>query len=170
MSAIALPPIFQYAFAATKVLGAINTLQQSSAQANLYKVQAEQAKLESERKALQYEQRANETLRKVNQSNAAAAARGYAGGILGLEGSPALIARINEKTGGEEFMRDISNAKDAVTFGAVQSSLLTSAAKTASRSGLLSAAMGVGEAGYLYSKIGSAPSTKTKLTAEDFAG
>lgn len=148
----------EYVFVATKVLGAVNTLQQSQSQAALYKVQAEQSRLESERKALQYEQRANETLKKLRSAQAAGAAKGYAGGILGFEGSSGLVSTVNERLAGEEFTKDLANAQDAVTFGQVQSSLLTSAAKTATRSGLLSAAAGIGEAGYLYSKIGSAPS------------
>ena len=67
-------------FLAAKIFGAINTLQQASAQSNLYKVQAEQAKLESSQKALQYEERANQTLRKLRETQSTLTASGYARG------------------------------------------------------------------------------------------
>lgn len=152
----------EYVFVATKVLGAVNTLQQASAQSSMYKVQAEQAKLEASRKALQYEQRANDTLKKLRESQSAVVARGFASGIIGTQGSPGLVASVNEKVAGEEFIRDLSNASDATTFGQVQSNLLMSASKTAYTSGLLSSAATLGEAAYSYSKIGKAPTETPK--------
>jgi hypothetical protein len=150
-------------FLAAKIFGAINTLQQASAQSGLYKVQAEQAKLEASQKALQYEERANNTLRKLRETQSTLAASGYARGILGTEGSQATVAAANERLAGEEFTKDVSNARNALTFGEIQSNILKSAAKTSMTSGLLSAAAGVAEAGYGYYKLGSAP-TGTKAT------
>lgn len=148
---------------AAKVFSAVNTLQQASAQSNLYKVQAEQVKLEASQKALQYEERANQTLRKLKDTQSTLVASGYARGILGTEGSSATIAAYNERLAGEEFTKDIANAKNALTFGEIQSNIFKTASKTSKTSGLLSAAASVAEAGYGYYKLGSAP-TGTKAT------
>lgn len=152
----------EYVFVAAKVFGAINTLQQASAQSNLYKVQAEQAKLEASQKALQYEERANQTLRKLRETQSTLVASGYARGILGTEGSQATLAAANERIAGEEFTKDISNARNALTFGEIQSNIFKTAAKTSMTSGLLSSAAGLGEAAYGYSKIGKPVETTKK--------
>lgn len=152
----------EYVMIAAKVAGAINTLQQASAQSGLYKVQAEQAKLESSQKALQYEERANQTLRKLRETQSTLTASGYARGILGTEGSQATVAAANERLAGEEFTKDVSNARNALTFGEIQSNIFKTAAKTSMTSGLLSSAAGLGEAAYGYSKIGKAPAETTK--------
>lgn len=153
-------------FLAVKVLGAINTLQQASAQSNLYKVQAEQAKLEASQKALQYEERANQTLRKLKSTQSTLVASGYARGILGQEGSQFALAAENERIAGEEFNKDISNARNALTFGQIQSNIFQTAAKTSMTSGLLSSAVGLGEAAYGYYKLGKpVETTKTETKA-----
>lgn len=151
---------------AAKVFSAVNTLQQASAQSGLYKVQAEQAKLEASQKALQYEERANNTLRKLRETQSTLVASGYARGILGTEGSQATIAAANERMAGEEFTKDISNAKNALTFGEIQSNIFKTAAKTSMTSGLLSSAAGLGEAAYGYYKIGKAPTATKTETAK----
>jgi len=149
-------------FLAAKVFGAINTLQQASAQSNLYKVQAEQAKLESSQKALQYEERANQTLRKLRETQSTLVASGYARGILGTEGSQATLAAANERIAGEEFTKDVANARNALTFGQIQSNIFNTASETSMTSGLLSSAAGLGEAAYGYYKLGKPTETTKK--------
>jgi hypothetical protein len=141
-------------FAGSSILSAANTMQQASAQAQMYKLQALQTQAEYERKALQYSQRANETLKKVRAANSAVVARNYAGGVKGLEGSAALIRQVNEKEGGVEFMRDIDNARDSITFGNIQANILRESASIAKRSGTMSALGDLAMGGVSIAKTG----------------
>ena len=82
---------------ASTAMSASQSMSQAKSQAAMYRLQAMQTQADSARKALAYEQRANETLRKLNANNAATLARGYAGGIVGLEGSSKLITTVNTR-------------------------------------------------------------------------
>ena len=111
---------------------------------------------------MQYEERANQTLRKLRETQTTLVASGYARGILGTEGSQATLAAANERIAGEEFTKDIANARNTMTFGEIQSNIFKTAASTSMTSGLLSSAAGLGEAAYGYSKIGKPVETTKK--------
>ena len=142
-----------YISAASSVFSAFSSFSQGKSQQAMYNLQAMQTKADAARKALQYEERANETLRKLNSNNAATAARGYAGGILGLEGSSKLISAINTREAGRDFMTDISNASNALMAGSAQSDIFGTAGKIAARGGLLDAAGKLATGAYEFSKI-----------------
>jgi hypothetical protein len=128
-------------------------MSQAKNQASMYRLQALQVQAESARKALAYEERANETLRKLNANNAATVARGYAGGIQGLEGSSKLITSINTRDAGKEYTTDLSNAANALLSGNAQSEIYGSSADIATRGGILDAATKIATGAYEVSKV-----------------
>ena len=142
-----------YISAASSVFSAFSSFSQGKSQQAMYNLQAKQAQADAARKALQYEERANETLRKLNTNNAATVARGYAGGILGLEGSSKLITAINTREAGRDFNTDLSNAANAILAGNAQSEIFGTSGKIAARGGLLDAAGKLATGAYEFSKI-----------------
>jgi hypothetical protein len=126
----------------------------------MYQMQAKQAEVESDRRAVQYELQANEILRRTNQANAAVVARGFAGGTQGFEGSAGLIQQINNTRGGKEFMFALQNSDMTRRSGLIQSSLYQGAGQIAEQAGYFDAAGKLGSAGFMYAKMGSAPSTE----------
>jgi len=91
---------------ASTVMSASQSMSQAKSQQAMYKLQAMQTEAESARKALAYEQRGNETLRKLQSANASSVARGYGGGIVGLEGSSKLMQTVNTQNAGRDFLMD----------------------------------------------------------------
>ena len=141
-------------FTASTLISAYQSYQQGLAQEAMYDVQALQATAESERKALEYELRANDTLRSLRQRNAANLARGYGGGVVGLEGSSKLVETVNNREAGRDLMFDISNAKNALLQGNTQSEIYSTSADVARKSGILDAGAKLAMAGYGYQQIG----------------
>lgn len=144
-------------FTASTLLSAYQSYQQGRAQEAMYDVQALQATAESERKALEYELRANDTLRSLRQRNAANLARGYGGGVVGLEGSSKLVETVNNREAGRDLMFDINNTKNAILQGQTQSEIYSTSADIAKRSGILDAGAKLAMAGYGYKQIGGNP-------------
>jgi hypothetical protein len=142
-----------YISAASSVFSAFSSMSQGKSQQAMYNLQAMQTKADSARKALQYEERANETLRKLNSNNAATVARGYAGGIVGLEGSSKLIAAINTREAGRDYQTDLSNAANAMLSGNAQADIYGSSADIATRGGVLDAATKIATGAYEVSKV-----------------
>ena len=129
----------EYVMIASSVLSGIQSITQGNAQASAYKMQAKVSEAKASREALNYELRANNTLKKLRSANSANVARGYSGGILGTEGSPLLVQTANSRNAGEEFMRDVDNAKFALTMGEAQASQFLQAADKAQSSGYMGA-------------------------------
>jgi hypothetical protein len=152
-------PITAAAIALT-VVSAAGSIKAGQDRNKMYQMQAKQAEVESDRRAVQYELQANEILRRTNQANAAVVARGFAGGTQGFEGSAGLIQSINNTKGGKEFTFALSNADMAKRGGLIQATLYESAGKTAEQAGYFDAAGKLGQAAYMGSKMGSAPSTE----------
>jgi len=142
-------------FTASTLISAYQSYQQGLAQEAMYDVQALQVTAESERKALEYELRANDTLKLLRQRNAANLARGYGGGVVGLEGSSKLVETVNNKEAGRDLMFDISNTKNAILQGQTQSEIYSTSADIARRSGILDAGAKLAMAGYGYQQIGT---------------
>jgi len=138
---------------ASTAMSASQSMSQAKSQAAMYRLQAMQTQADSARKALAYEQRANETLRKLNANNAATVARGYAGGIVGLEGSSKLITTVNTREAGRDYQTDLSNAANAILSGNAQSDIYGNAADIATRGGLLDAATKLATGAYEVSKV-----------------
>lgn len=147
--AMALP----YIAAGTQVMSAFQSISAGRAQAGMYQLQAKQAELKAKRDALQYEQQANLVYERLLQTNANAAARGFAGGVQGFSGSAKLIQERNEKVAGRDInILDVS-AKEAKSFGDVQSQLLRSAADQAISGSYFDALSKIGSAAYLYQTL-----------------
>lgn len=126
----------QYVMIASSVFSGLQSIAQGNAQASNYRLQAKVTEMKATREALNYELRATNTLKKLRSANAANVSRGYAGGILGTEGSPLLVQSANSRNAGEEFMRDVDNAKFALTMGEAQANQFLQAADTAQSSGM----------------------------------
>jgi len=136
-------------------LSAIGSIRQGQQQAQMYELQAQQAKLKGERDALQYEQQANSVLDRLLQTNAAAAAKGFAGGVSGFSGSAKLIQDVNAKRGGKDIGVLQEGAKTAQSFGDIQSMMLTEAADQAITSSYFDAFAAIGQGAFMYSQLGT---------------
>lgn len=149
-----------YIAAGSQVVGAFQTLQAGRAQSEMYKLQAKQMELKGMRDRLQYEQQANMVFERVLMTNAAAAARGYAGGVQGLSGSAKLIQQRNEKVGGRDIAILQEGSRSAQSFADVESSMLRNAADQAITGSYFDAIGKIGTAAYMYNQLapGSAPS------------
>ena len=121
---------------ASSVFSGLQSIAQGNAQASSYRMQAKVAEMKATRESLNYELRATNTLKKLRSANSANVSRGYSGGILGTEGSPLLVQTANTRNAGEEFMRDVDNAKFALTMGEAQANQFLQAADTAESSGM----------------------------------
>lgn len=149
----------QVALIAFAALSAVNSIQAGNARGRQLHLQAEQASLEGKQRALQAEQQANMVLQKLNETNAAARARGSAGGVQAFEGSAALIQQVNTSRAGKEFDVALTNAAGAERMGEAQKSMYASAANQAEKQGYFQAAMSLASAGYQYSQLGGPPAT-----------
>lgn len=164
----------QVALIAFAALSAVNSIQAGNARGRQLHLQAEQASLEGKQRALQAEQQANMVLQKLNETNAAARARGSAGGVQAFEGSAALIQQVNTSRAGKEFDVALTNAAGAERMGQAQMAMYASAANQAEKQGYFQAAMSLASAGYQYSQLGAAPSSTNAIAgssrAQDFSG
>jgi len=162
-------PVTAIAITLTAV-SAAGSIQAGQARNKMYQMQAKQAEVESDRRAVQYELQANEILRRTNQANAAVVARGFAGGTAGFEGSAGLIQQVNNTRGGKEFMFALQNADMTKRSGLIQASLYEGAGQIAEQAGYFDAAGKLGQAAFMYSKIGGKPGTDGgfRTTGEDW--
>jgi len=125
--------------AASSALGALQSLQQGRYQAAMYELQGEMALAKSQRDAVNAEIQANDVLRKLRQTNAAAIARGFAGGVSGFSGSAKLVQDINEKFAGRDFKNLQIAAKEKRSFGEIQKMMFEEAADAAQSSSMFDA-------------------------------
>lgn len=136
-------------------LQAYSSIQQGQAKANQYRMAGEQASLEGKQRALQAEQQANLVLRKIAATNAAANARGAAGGVQSFQGSSGLIQQVNMTRGGQEFQISLENAAGAERMGELQKEMYGAAASSAERAGYFNAALALASSAYSYSQVGA---------------
>lgn len=146
---------------AASIAGAIGSYQQGVAAKTQYNLQAKQATIEGERRSIQYQQRSNDILRRLQATNAALAARAYAGGVDPFSGSPDIVRAANETAAGREYSTLLADADAALRGGRLQASLYEQAGKTAYQQGIFSAASKLGQAAY----FGSQPATGTQSPA-----
>jgi hypothetical protein len=137
----------------SQLMSARGSVQTGTIQARGYNWQAAQALLKSKREALQYEQQANLTLERLLQNNAAAVARGFAGGVSGFSGSSKIIQERNEKLAGRDVQTLREGAKTALTFGAIEASMLQEAGEAAIEGSYFDAMSKIGSAAYTASQI-----------------
>jgi hypothetical protein len=154
------------ALIALTAISAINSIQAGKARARQFELQGQQASLEGKQRALAEEQKANMVLQRLNETNAAARARGSAGGVQAFEGSAALIQDVNTRKAGKEFQVSLANATGAERMGQAQMSMYASAANQAEKQGYFQAAMTIASGAFQYSQLGAAP-TGTPAPIED---
>lgn len=142
-----------YISTASSILGAFGAIAQGRQQAEMYKLQGKQAQLKASREQLQYEQQANQSMYRLMQTNAAAAARGFAGGVSGFSGSAKLVQETNAQRAGKDIGVLQESGAAAKSFGDIQASMFQEAADQAITSSYFDAIGKIGTAAYSYSKI-----------------
>lgn len=131
-------PITAAAVAAS-LMSAYGSYQQGVTAKAQYNLQAKQATIEGERKAVQYQQRSNDILRRLRSTNAALAARAYAGGVDPFGGSPDIVRAANDTAAGREYSTMLADADAAMRGGRFQAEVYTQAGQTAYRQGIFNA-------------------------------
>ena len=152
---------------AAAVASAFGSYQQGVAARTQYNLQAKQATIEGERRSIQYQQRSNDLLRRLRQTNAALAARAYAGGVDPFSGSPDIVRAANETAAGREYSTLLADADAAMRGGALQATLYEQAGKTAYQQGVFSAVAKLGTAAYMAGK--PAPGTQAPAPIDSVA-
>lgn len=132
---------------------ALNAISAGKTQAKMYDLQNLQMQVKLDNDRLNYRRQANDVFRKLLATNSAALARGYSGGVLGLEGSTADIMTINEKYAGEDLAVIAQNIQTGKTFGEAQSAMITAASEKAVTGSYYDALASIGKAGYLYETL-----------------
>jgi hypothetical protein len=117
--------------AASTGMAVASSMSAAKQQKRQARVQALQVDVQGERQALQYEQEANAKLRQLQQINGAAAARGFAGGVSGFQGSAGLTQSISEKMAGQDIASLQAAATTSRTFGEIQGAMLIDAGNLA---------------------------------------
>lgn len=139
MEGVALSQLFTAAKVVAGVMSAMSSLQQGAAAKSASQVQAAQARAASEREAVNAEIEANNRLEKLKQVNAAAVARGFAGGVSGFSGSAKLIQEINAKYAGKEIGQLTATAKERRSFGEIQAQMFLEAGEIAQSASIFDA-------------------------------
>lgn len=142
-----------YIAAGSQVISAFQSLQGGRQQSKVYELQAKQAQLKAQRDALQYEQQGNMVLENLLKVNAAASAKGFASGIQGFSGSAKLVQERSAKEAGRDYQVLQQGAKESLSFGDIQSAMLTEAADQAVTGSYFDAISKVGTAAYLYTTL-----------------
>lgn len=151
----------------SSVMSALGSIQQGRTQNDMYKLQAKQAQLKSSRDALQYEQKANMLFERMIQTNATAAARGFAGGVQGFSGSAKLIQERNKNVAGRDIQIMDQSSSEAILFGETQASLFKDAGKQAQTTSYFDAMTKLGTAAYRYDKTKAGGTIPEDTVPED---
>jgi hypothetical protein len=149
----AVKPFMDIISPATQVLQGINSLQAGQTQASMYKLQQLQLQAKVQNDRLNLTRQGNDVLRRLMQSNASAAARGYAGGVKSFEGSSALLMDVNAKYAGQDMETIQQNIATSSAYGQIQDSMLTAASDKAVSGSYADFFTSVGKAAYLYSSL-----------------
>jgi hypothetical protein len=149
----AIKPFMEVISPITSVLGGINSLQAGQTQASMYKLQQMQLRAKIDNDRLNLTRQGNDVLRRLMQSNASAAARGYAGGVKSFEGSSSLLMDVNAKYAGQDMETIQQNIATSGAYGQIQDSMLTAASDKAITGSYADFFTSVGKAAYLYSNL-----------------
>lgn len=149
----AIKPYMEIISPITTALQGVNAIQAGQTQASMYKLQQLQLQAKIQNDRLNLTRQGNDVLRRLMQSNASAAARGYAGGVKSYEGSSAKLMDINEKYAGQDMETIQQNISTSAAYGQIQDSMLTAASDKAVTGSYYDAFASVGKAAYLYSTL-----------------
>jgi len=137
-------------------LSAMQSIRQGGIMKSQYELQNLQTLADMENKALNWELDNLDKLKKLKTVQAANIARAYAGGIDGLN-SNTMLSTINEQEYGEDYKTSLLNMQNTLTEGKVQGDIYADAARTTMTGSILDAGAKLGEAAYLYGRLGGAP-------------
>lgn len=141
----------------SQALGTASSISGANFQSNIYDLQNLQLQANMSMKKLNYEQESIEKLRKLKRINAANLARAYSGGVSGLDGSTKLL----ETVSGQEYAKDYGTAlaqfRTDMVSGNIQSNIYQTAGQQVINGAYLDAAAKLGNAAYMYSRIGESP-------------
>lgn len=141
----------------SQAFGTASTIRGANFQSNIYDLQNLQLQANLSMKKLNYEQESIERLRKLKRINAANLARAYSGGVSGLDGSTKLL----ETVSGQEYAKDYGTAlaqfRTDMVSGNIQSNIYQTAGQEVINGAYLDAAAKLGNAAYMYSRIGEPP-------------
>jgi len=149
----AIKPYMEIISPVSQVLQGVNAIQAGQTQASMYKLQQLQLQAKVQNDRLNLTRQGNDVLRRLMQSNASAAARGYAGGVKSYEGSSALLMDVNEKYAGQDMETIQQNIATSGTYGQIQDSMLSAASDKAVTGSYYDFFTSVGKAAYLYSSL-----------------
>jgi hypothetical protein len=137
-------------------LSAMQSIRQGGIMKSQYELQNLQTLADMENKALNWELDNLDKLKKLKTVQAANIARAYAGGIDGLN-SNTMLSTINEQEYGEDYKTSLLNMQNTLTEGKVQGDIYADTARTTMTGSILDAGAKLGEAAYLYGRLGGAP-------------
>ena len=129
MEAAAMQAALPYIFAATATLQIGSSYAQAEQQANIYKLQAQQAELQGRQGALNYNKQANNILERQQQIQATIRARAASGGVSTDTGSAMTMQEITSYRAGKEINIAQENADMALYGGLAASQNLMQAAQ-----------------------------------------
>jgi hypothetical protein len=152
----AIKPYMEIISPVAQVAQGINSIMAGQTQADMYRLQQLQLRAKIDNDRLNYTRQGNDVLRRLMQSNASAAARGYAGGVKSFEGSSALLMDVNAKYAGQDMETIQQNIATSGTYGQIQDSMLSAASEKAVTGSYYDAFASVGKAAYLYSTLKTA--------------
>lgn len=130
---------FTAAAVAATTLSAYSSYQQGQIQAKQLELRGQLEQTQFDRRAIQYQQKANETLRNLKRTQAALAARAFAGGVDPFSGSPDVVRAANETAAGREFQIYMADSDASFRAGDIAMESGMSAAAAARRAGTLDA-------------------------------
>jgi hypothetical protein len=158
----------QFVAIATSAMSALGAIQQGRQQKSMYKLQAQQVDLKSRRDALGYEQQANLALERMLRANAAASAKGFAGGVSGFSGSAKLVQERSEKEAGRDVQIMQDGARTALSFGEIQSMMLREAGDQVMKGAYFDAFAKLGTAAYMYNQTSTGSTTRAPVEDRSF--
>ena len=143
----------------SQAFGTAATISGANFQSNIYDLQNLQLQANINMKKLNYEQESIEKLRKLKRINAANLARAYSGGVSGLDGSTKLLEVVSGQEYGKDYGTALAQFRTDMVNGNIQSNIYQTAGQEVINGAYLDAAAKLGNAAYMYSRIGGPPST-----------
>jgi len=120
-------------------VSAIGSINQASAQADAYRLQATNAIIQGNQQSMEYQRQGIQVMRKVAETEATVRARGAAGGIDPFSGSAGQIADFAMTRGIDEYNWARENAQMAIFSGKANSAAMMTAASNAETAGYYNA-------------------------------
>tara|TARA_R110002050_G_scaffold282496_1_gene430484 strand:+ start:83 stop:733 length:651 start_codon:yes stop_codon:yes gene_type:complete len=145
-------------FGITQGLSALQGIKQGQILKDQYKMQQLTTLADMENKKLNWELDNIKRLKKLQAINAANITKSYARGVEGLDSSK-ILNTLNEQEYGEDYKTGLLNYQNILVEGKTNANIYGDASSRAISDSVLNSGIKLGEAAYLYSKIGKAPTS-----------